>query len=409
MRFRFFVLMLVSSILLVGCGSNYTEELKQAEELYQSGDKETAKEFYSKAAKKGSPEAHFALAYQYHVTREEGIYHFSEAAKKGHGKALGYALEYLLFRADSLEYADPKGALDLYYRAKKANPDLDLYDEDNKLRIMKMCAEAGDFNAEAFCKKYDLKPHSDETLYHVWQIAEEASRGGRFGKPDPELVFQLVIRGGWVPAEVESAVEETYKNWKNGEVKEFNICDHITSGAGMGFCASRANDEDKNEREAKLVAIEEKLNEPDRQLLRQAYDSAVKFIEMKASNEEGHGGSGITAWIIGSEMDQKNTYLKLIEDIQGGFIPETENNYAEADMFLNEMYKKVIQDINTRSKDNYYLPSVDKLQEIQRLWIPYRDKSVELFVAINPSVEEVVWKTWLTEIRTKQLNDIMSR
>ena len=29
--------------------------------------------------------------------REESIYHLSEAAKKGHGRALGYALEKLLF------------------------------------------------------------------------------------------------------------------------------------------------------------------------------------------------------------------------------------------------------------------------------------------------------------------------
>ncbi|MCB0369297.1 MAG: sel1 repeat family protein, partial [Bdellovibrionales bacterium] len=232
MKFKTITILLLSAVLFAGCGGDYAEYLKQAEELVQAGDKESAKKFFEKAADKGSPEAHFALAYRYRVPREEGIYHFSEAAKKGHGKALGYALEYLLFRADSLEYADPKGALALYYKAKKANPDLDLYDEENKLRIMKMCAEAGDFDSEAFCKKYDIQPHSNETLYHVWQIAEEASRGGRFGKPDPELVFQIVIRGGWVPAEVQYAVEETYKNWKNGEVKEFNICDYITSGAG---------------------------------------------------------------------------------------------------------------------------------------------------------------------------------
>jgi len=408
MKGKIFLSILLSTILLAGCGGNYTEDLKQAEETYQAGDKESAKALYSKAADKGSPEAHFALAYKYHVTSEESIYHYSEAAKKGHGKALGYALEHLLFRANSLKYADPQKALNLYHQAKKANPDLELYDEENKLRIMKMCVEPGKFDAEAFCKKYGLEPENHNTMYHVWQIAEEVSRGGRFGKPDPELILHLVARGGWAPAELQYAVEEAYKNWKNGEAKEFNICDHITSGGGMGFCASRMNDEDKKDREAKLVNLEEIMGANLSPLIRDAYDSAVKFIEAKASNEEGHGGSGITAWILGSEIDQKNEYLKLIADVHGGFKPSPANGFDKSDQLLNETYQKVIKDIKARSEKDYYLPSVDELREIQRLWIPYRDASVKLFVTINPSVNESVWKSWLTEVRTKQLKEILS-
>jgi len=404
---KYYLAILLFVFIFSGCRGGYVQYLEQANQAYESGDKESAKDFYLKAANKGSAEAHFALAYKYHVTPEESVYHYSEAAKKGHEKALDYALDALLFRANSLKIADPQKVLQVYKQAKKANPTLKLYDEENKLRIMKMCVEPGDFNAEAFCKKYNLKPANDQTMYHVWKIAEEASRGGRFGKPDPKLILHLVARGGWAPAELEYAVEEAYKNWRNGEAKEFNICDHITSGGGMGFCAARADEEDKKDREAKLVTIEKKLNENDKQLLRKSYDSAVKFIEMKASDEEGHGGSGITAWIIGSEMDQKNAYLKLVADVQAGYKPEVKYDFAEADRILNETYKKVLQDIEGRSKDNYYLPSVDKLREVQRLWIPYRDDAVKLFVTINPSIDEASWKSWLTEVREKQLSKIL--
>ncbi|MFH1776309.1 MAG: lysozyme inhibitor LprI family protein [Candidatus Omnitrophota bacterium] len=405
-NYRLIILLLI--LVLSGCSKGYNHYLEQAEHAYASGDKELAKDFYSKAADKGSPEAHFALAYKYHVTPEESVYHFTEAAKKGHEKALDYALDALLFRANSLKIADPQRALQVYKQAKKANPSLKLYDEEIKLKTIQMCVEPGKFDAEAFCKKYNLQPENDQTMYHVWQIAEEVSRGGRFGKPDSKLILHLVARGGWAPAELEYAVEEAYKNWKNGEAKEFNICDHITSGGGMGFCASRMNDEDKKDREAKLIALEEKLGEKSRPLLRNAYDLAVKFIEAKASNEEGHGGSGITAWILGSKIDQKNEYLKLMADIQEGFNPSPENGFDKADQLLNETYKKVIQDIKARSKDNYYLPSVDELREIQRLWIPYRDASVKLFVTLNPSIDEAVWKSWLTEVRKEQLKVILS-
>ena len=75
--------------------------------------------------------------------------------------------------------------------------------------------------------------------YDIWELAEEASKGGRFGKPDPELVFNLVMRGGSVPDEFESAVNEVYHNWKNGIVMQFCICDHVVSDVGIGYCSVR--------------------------------------------------------------------------------------------------------------------------------------------------------------------------
>jgi hypothetical protein len=177
-------------------------------------------------------------------------------------------------------------------------------------------------------------------MYHVWVIAEEASRGGRFGKPDPKLILQLVSRGGWAPAELEYAVEDVYKNWKSGTVKEFNICDFITSGGGMAFCASRSDDQDEKDRNKRLSDIRQKLNAKSHKLLDVAYASAVKFIDSKASNEEGHGGSGRGAWVIGSQMEQKNAYLDLVEKVRSGYKPSPKSLFVEADRKLNETYKK---------------------------------------------------------------------
>ena len=221
-------------------GQEYEEYLLEANKIYESGDKEAARRLYLKAANKGSAEAHFEIAYKYIVTSEESIYHLSEAAKKGHGRALGYALEKLLFRANSLRQADPQGALSLYYQAKKANPNINIYDEANKLKIMKMCAEPKEFDVEKFMKEYGVEDEDGEyPFYDVWELAEEASRGGRFGEPDPELVFNLVIRGSWVPAEMKYAVEEFYNYWKSDIVKEFDVCDYITSRGGISYCASK--------------------------------------------------------------------------------------------------------------------------------------------------------------------------
>lgn len=400
--FFFLILIIVSA---ESFGQEYEKYLLEANKIYESGDKEAAKRLYLKAANKGSAEAHFALAYKYIVTPEESVYHLSEAAKKGHSEALDHALDKLLFRANSLRKTDPQGALGLYYKAKKANPGINIHNEEDTLKVMKMCAEPKGFDAEKFMKKYGVE--DEDEPYHVWELAEEASRGGRFGKPDPELIFNLVIRGAEAPAEFMFAVEEAYNNWKNGVVKKFNICDYVSSGWGLGYCASKANDKNKKERDAKLNKLKERLGGDSEQLLNKAYDSAVKFIELKARNEEGHGGSGRVAWMLGSEMEQKNQYLNLIEKINEGFIPSSGNSFEKADKKLNETYQKVINELEKKAEKEKYFSTQDDIRAVQRLWIPYRDSSVKLFVKINPSIDKNKWNTWFTEIRTKQLKEIL--
>jgi hypothetical protein len=295
--------------------------------------------------------------------------------------------------------------LALYYEAKKANTDLKLHDEENQLRLMKMCVEPKGFDAQKFIEKYGID--DDEDQYWVWKLAEEASRGGRFGKPDPELVFNLVIRGGLVPAEFESAVEKTYNNWKKGVVKPFNICDHITSGSGQAFCASRANVEDEAKRASKLKKLKTQLREDAGQLVDKAYDAADKFIDAKADFEEGHGGTGMAAWALDSKMKQMNEYLELIEKVIKGFKPAPADAFKTADQKLNDKYRQLMNRLNkTDLNQPYWLATPDNIRSVQRLWIRYRDASARLFSHIDPSVEENVWNSWLTERRIADLDSI---
>ena len=383
---------------------NYYEEYKKD---YKNKDLEAkAKKYYQEAAKTGNADAHFALAYQFVLSDEESVYHLTEAAKKGHEKALDYALEKLLFRANSLKVADPQRALDLYYQAKKANPNLKLYDEESTVRTMKMCAEPKGFDAEEFMKKYDVKDEDDNfPFYDVWELAEEASIGGRFGEPNPELVLNLVCRGSWVPMELKGAAYRTYNNWKNGINEEFNICQHITSGAGMGYCASRSDIKDRVKREQKLNLLKNKVGKSKETLLNEAYESALTFINNKVDFEEAHGGTGRAAFEISSRMSQENKYLDLIEKIADGYIPEPKTSYKKTDEKLNKTYKEVLEYLKDKPS---YMPSPNAIQKVQIKWIPYRDASAKLFASVNPSTNEELWKNWLTEIREKQLKDILN-
>ncbi len=100
-----------------------------------------------------------------------------ESARQGNQDDLETVLDILLFRANSLKRADPKLALEIYNDAKKVNPEIEIYGES----ILEMCAEPNDFDVENFLIKYGItgKEYYSKR-YGIWQLAEEASRGGRF-------------------------------------------------------------------------------------------------------------------------------------------------------------------------------------------------------------------------------------
>ena len=218
------------------------DDLIRANELWAKGDKDGAKVLYLKAACAGEPDAHFTLGYKYVTSDQEKIYYFTEAAKKGHEKALEYALNYLFFKADSL-FVDPAKTLELYHEAKRANPDLKIQDEEKYVEVLKMAAEAGNFDANAFIEKYKIPQHNktNKPDYYVWKLAEEASVKGIFGEPDPKLLLQLISRGGISLDESFCAVKKVYNDWKNGIVERFDICNSqcINSNTGIQFCNER--------------------------------------------------------------------------------------------------------------------------------------------------------------------------
>jgi uncharacterized protein YecT (DUF1311 family) len=411
------LMVLTSSLLLVVSthGREFEEQLQEAKAKYDSGDRAAAKELYLIAARNGSPDAHFALASRYVIDEAESIHHFSEAARKGHQEALDYALDKLLFRAGSLKHADPARALAIYREAKLNNPGLRLHERLFAETIMELCVEPKPFDVKAFVERYGMEEYleyDDHSFgYHVWQLAEEASRGGRFGAPDPELVFNLVMRGGVVPAEFVTAVLWAHRNWKNGTVEEFNICDHITSGVGGTHCALREAAEASTQWISTLDRLEEKFGEDLRQPLADASRAAFHFIERKAADEEGYDGTGRVSSIVASEIRQKFAYLDLIEKVSDGMVPESAESLAKAEQELGSTYEKILVSIGVNEETGYdtylYRLSPSGLREVQDLWIQHRDASAKLFALLSPSIGEDRWKSWLTEKRIAELKQVI--
>jgi hypothetical protein len=387
------------------CFANEESALvSKANILYESGKEEQAKKLYEQAAKEGEAQAYFSLAYKY---GQNTTYNYEQAARKGHEEALAYALDELLFRANSLELANPKKALDVYYEAKKSNPNLKLYDEKNKVETLKLAAKSSDFDVKEFIKKYNIKD-TNSSMYFIWELAQEASKNGRFGEANPKLVFDLVVRGGNVPAEYEEAVKATYENWQNG-IANFDLCEFITSGMGMGYCANRAEEEQKIKREDEIKKFKNTLTKPNQILLDDALKYTNEFIEKKAILEEGHGGSGRASFLIESESKQKSEYLELLKKIEKGFIPKLEYSFEHYDKELNITYKKVMKKLK-KSGIEYTMSdpiTFDNIKTVQRIWLKYRDANSKLFLALNPSSKKENWDSYLSKQRTNQLKLIL--
>ena len=381
-------------------GQDAVKDLKAADSAYDAGDKDKAEKLYLKAAGEGSAEAHYQLGYKFVLPDDEALFHFIEAAKMGHEKALGYALDSLFFRADSLQ-ADPQKALDLYGAAKKANPHLQLFDEEGTVKLLRMCVEPKGFDGAAFMKKYGITEGEVEG-YGIWELAEEASRGGRFGKPDPWLVLNLVIRGSQVPAEMAAAVEDTYQNWKQGVAKPFNLCDYITSGMGQGFCAER--DEQKAQAQRKADETKVKAQWPQDHLA--AFEALKKasadFIQAREENEVDLSGSGRAAFEIDEENSLQDKFQKALSRFEAGDFPHsTAADFKKADANLNDLYSRLM-----KAKDlDYGTVTPNGIRTVQRLWLRYREAWVQFGALRYPQVSPDSWRTWLTHERTAQLAD----
>ena len=381
------------------------EWVQKANILYGQNKKQEAKALYEKAALLNSAEAHFYLAYRYALPDEDRLFHYKQAALKGHDEAMGYFLDEAFFRRNDLFKADPFLSLDVYEKGKKANPAMQFYNEAERIRSIKYAVEAGPFDANAFVKKYSIDTGKMNQFYSVWEIAEQASRRqGRFADVDHKLLLQLISRGGGVPAELMIAIDTAYKVWKGRQKFEFNICNYVTSGYGMGYCANRgaaASEVQINKRLTKLTAG---LKNGSGKYLKPAYTATVNFLESKVWNEELHGGSGYAAWATESLVKQKREFIQLVENLDSGKLPKGIIGVKDNDARLNSVYNDVLVKLRKKPLTDFNAEvNADGLRRTQRLWIPYRDATAALLYAMRPDVKKQQWLNWITEQRIREL------
>ena len=202
---------------------------------------EQARALYRKADSSGSCPEQLVAAYVASSGQGERLFLDMEAARKGDMRALRASLDRLyLDRRDS--FGDPSLALELFNAAKKANPKGSIEGEAEVAELLKMAVASGPFDMEAFLNSDNLadwrqraaaSPESEGgPSFFLWELAEEASVGGRFGRPDPQLALQLAARAAGSLGERLSAVRAAHANWNGNATAKFEYRKHLPSLEG---------------------------------------------------------------------------------------------------------------------------------------------------------------------------------
>ena len=345
------------------------------------------------------------------------------SAKQGNEYALQNVLMTLGGVRGSTEI-DPAFALAVYAAAKENNPDVvAIYETprvgadtslSREFSLIKLAAECPPLYLEAFLETKGISAANlKKSAYAIWELAEDAALGKRFGKPNAELAFQLVLRGGGSFDERAAAVELSHSAWKAGGKKQFNLAACLTSEQGRAYLKERGKPKSQP---LSIDAVTRDIRGSASQaLMKKAYGAQALFIS--ESSRVFCGEAGFYNWELNRDAYTRQAtqqYLETVRSVLNGFKPAPEAASGAADSQLNARYKRAIEgltnpnalsdaDTGETSAAQFFHKDADSLKRVQRAWLPMRDRNAALFHALNPEVRADEWKTWLTEVRTKEL------
>lgn len=346
---------------------------------------------------------------------EAKVQRYEAAARAGDMDALSYYLDALVFRANSVTAADPERAyaflselLEERRRKPRGNESEYLWRwYDEALECLRMAAEAGPFDGHAFLARHGLdSPDGLPGIYEVWEWAEQAALGV-FGDPDPDLIFQLVIRGGMVPNEWKLAVRDVYPKWKAGKTFEFDLCRYVGSSMGVGFCNSRRADQQEWVMELRIAAMQKHLPTEWSHLPQDVYQAAKTYFRSKAETEEGHGGFG--GWrfrhIENATLRHVREFMRWLEARQDPRLPYHERDPQKTKSELEYVLSQLAEIL---AEGPYVEPAGyeiawEGIAETQRRWEDFRDVLHALLNAIHDETYADAWIEWLYARRTWEL------
>ena len=226
-----------------------------------------------------------------------------------------------------------------------------------------------------------------------------ANGSGILRNYDLAIAYACVMDGA--SAEMDGRVKHLAKLKADGPDKApFDICDDITSGAMMGFCAARDGAIADAKRDAEIGALTADLAVTAKAAFAKLRKAETAFVKAASDNEVDTGGTARGALAVGSQQEHDDAFAATLKALLAGKLA-TGEAAREADKRLNAAYGKVMA-----LKDTSGLGTVDKrgIKATELRWLAYRDAFVAFARAAAPGASPEGLAAALTNARIKDLS-----
>lgn len=206
-------------------------------------------------------------------------------------------------------------------------------------------------------------------------------------------------------AEVEGRLAHLRRMKEGDEGEPFDLCDDITSGLMMGFCAGVAEDAEGARRGAALARLDRSFTAAQRTRFAALRTATDAFARSVGDNETDLSGTARAAMSIAARAAVLDELLADLRAAEQGKVPAgSDAGFAAADKALNDVYRQVMAlPADEQGRVAYTTVTKPDIRTTQRAWIAYRDAWTAFAQARYPAVPAAAWKTRLTKRRTAQL------
>lgn len=214
------------------------------------------------------------------------------------------------------------------------------------------------------------------------------------------------------PAEREGRLQHLDAMAAAGAAAErFDLCDDITSGYMMGFCASREAEAAKAARDRRTSQLTASWNAAERAAFATLRSVAETYFDAVVDGEVDMGGTARGAMAVGAREELEQAFAQHLAEFEQGRLPAAdEAALAAADKSLNASYAAAMKAAKPEAEGDTFssLGTVrpEGIRTAERAWIKYRDAWVTFGAQKYPSVTPVAWRTHFTRERDAALRTL---
>lgn len=226
-----------------------------------------------------------------------------------------------------------------------------------------------------------------------------------------ELAKRFACEVQGAPAELDGRLQhlaEMAKSSANSEI--FDVCDDITSGYMMGFCASRSADKAKVDRDTRVTALGKNWKDADRAAFARLRAAADAYFDAVVEGEVDMSGTARGAMAVGARESLEDGLVTSLSAFEQGRLPKaTAEEFAAADKALNASYAVAMKAARpTEGEDFSNLGTVrpEGIRTAERAWIKYRDAWVAFGAHKYPAVSADAWREYFTRERAAALKEL---